>query len=114
MIATSLIKKIAREEGFDLCGVTPCQYLKENEARFYEWLENGYNSNLDYLSRNLDKRFDTGKLVEGAHTVIVCAVSYKNHISEGYPADFKTKIASYACTTDYHTTIKEMLRKIAT
>ena len=114
MITTSLIKKIALEVGFDLCGVTPCQHLKENETRFFEWLDNGYNSNLDYMSRNLDKRFDTRKLVEGAHTVIVCAVSYKNHISEGYPADFKTKIASYACTTDYHTTIKEMLRRITT
>lgn len=37
------------------------------------------------------------------------AVSYKNRIGEGYPPGHRTKIASYACTADYHTTIKGML-----
>ena len=41
--------------------------------------------------------------------MIVCAVSYKNQTSNGYPADHQAKVASYACTTDYHTTIKQML-----
>ena len=51
-------------------------------------------------------------LVEGARTAVVCAVSYKNAASEGYPAGHRTKIASYACTADYHTTIRAMLAQL--
>ena len=61
------------------------------------------------MERNVEKRADPRKLVEGARTAVVCAVSYKNRIGEGYPPGHRTKIASYACTADYHTTIKGML-----
>ena len=61
------------------------------------------------MERNVEKRADPRKLVEGARTAVVCAVSYKSRIGEGYPPGHRTKIASYACTADYHTTIKGML-----
>ncbi len=109
MIRTELIKKFAADAGFDLCGVAPCRHLNENEQHFRDWLTRGYHSSLSYLERNLDKRFDPRRLVEGARTVVVCAVSYKNRFSEGYSSAWRTKIASYACMTDYHTTIKRML-----
>ena len=103
------IKELAREVGFDLCGVA--QYRKFEKDRLFleEWIEQGYASSLDYLKRNIDRRADANALVEGAKSVIVCAVSYKNSISDGYPDDHRAKVASYACTTDYHTTIKQML-----
>ena len=109
MLNAQHIKELAREVGFDLCGVARCRNF-EDDKRFLEgWIERGYASSLDYLKRNIDRRADAAALVEGAKSVIVCAVAYKNHISEGYPADHKAKVASYACTTDYHTTIKQML-----
>lgn len=109
MLQSLHIKELAREVGFDLCGVARCRNF-EDDKRFLEgWIERGYASSLDYLKRNIDRRADAATLVEGAKSVIVCAVAYKNHISEGYPADHKAKVASYACTTDYHTTIKQML-----
>lgn len=64
------------------------------------------------MERNAEKRFDPRLLVEGARTAVVCAVSYKNAASEGYPAGHRTKIASYACTADYHTTIRTMLAQL--
>jgi len=45
----------------------------------------------------------------GGRAVAVCAVGYKNGLSDGYPDDFRAKIASYALTADYHATIKGML-----
>lgn len=104
------IKHLAAEAGFDLCGVAPCRHLAANEARFRRWLGHGYQSSLAYLERHTEKRFDPARLVEGARTAVVCAVAYKNRTSDGYPATCRTKIASYACTTDYHTTIRNMLR----
>ena len=103
------IKELAREVGFDLCGVAQCTNFEE-EKRFLEgWIERGFASSLDYLKRNIDRRADAATLVEGAKSVIVCGMAYKNHISEGYPEGHKAKVASYACTTDYHLTIKQML-----
>ena len=103
------IKSFAREVGFDLCGVAK-HHIFEGDRRFLEeWIEQGYSSSLDYLKRNIECRTDARYLVDGAKSVIVCPVSYKNNTSNGYPADHQAKVASYACTTDYHTTIKQML-----
>lgn len=112
MLSYNLIKKLAVDAGFDLCGITPCQHFAKNEFWFKEWLEKSYQSSLDYMAKNLDKRFDPRNLVEGAQTAVVCAVSYKNRIGEGYPAGHRTKVASYGCVTDYHHLIKPMLEKM--
>ena len=109
MFDLAQIKRLASDVGFDLCGVA--QYRKfEGDRAFLEgWIERGYASSLDYLKRNIECRADANYLVEGVKSVIVCGVAYKNSVSEGYLADHLAKIASYACATDYHTTIKQML-----
>ncbi len=112
MLNLAHIKQLAHEVGFDLCGVAKCRNFEQDRGFFEGWIANGYASTLDYLKRNIECRADARHLVEGAKSVIVCAVSYKNHVSEGYPADHCAKVASYACTTDYHTTIKSMLREL--
>lgn len=99
--------------GFDAWGVVRAEKLSDAKARFEAWLEDGAAYRLDYLSRNIDKRFDPTLLLPEAKSVIVGAVSYKNRFSEGYKADFDARIASYALTNDYHTTLREMLRKVA-
>jgi epoxyqueuosine reductase len=109
MFDLTQIKMLAHEVGFDLCGVAQYRKFEEDRAFLEEWVECGYASSLDYLKRNIECRADAERLVEGAKSVIVCAVSYKNSVSEGYPADHRAKVASYACTSDYHTTIKQML-----
>ena len=103
------IKRLAREVGFDLCGVAQYRKFEEDRTFLEGWIERGYASSLDYLKRNIECRADAEQLVEGAKSVIVCAVAYKNSVSEGYPADHQAKVASYACNADYHTTIKQML-----
>lgn len=35
------IKKLAADAGFDLCGVTRCRHLAENEVRFRDWIARG-------------------------------------------------------------------------
>lgn len=65
------------------------------------------DSGMEYMRRNREKRLDPGTLVEGAQTVIVCAVNYKNPAWE--QAGRTMKIASYSYAPDYHTLIKGML-----
>ena len=112
MLQREAIRQAAAAVGFDCCGVAPCRHLVENEARFRAWLEAGKHSTLGYLERNIEKRFDPAQLVNRACTAVVCAVSYKSPVSDGYPAGHRTKIASYACNRDYHETIKQMLRQL--
>lgn len=112
MLDHSIIKRLASEAGFDLCGIAPCRHFDDAERRFREWLAHGYQSSLQYLERNTEKRFDPRLLVEGARTAVVCAVGYKNRMSDGYPAGHRTKIASYACAEDYHTLVRKMLQRI--
>lgn len=114
MVGFEAIKKAAADVGFDLCGVARVHRFDADGTFFRQWLAQGFGSSLDYLARNTDKRFDASLLVEGARTVVVCAVSYKNKVSGGYPPDCRTKVASYACAKDYHTIIKGMLRTMAT
>ncbi|MEG0789694.1 MAG: tRNA epoxyqueuosine(34) reductase QueG [Alistipes sp.] len=114
MLQSLHIKKLAADAGFDLCGITRCHHMADNEQYFRAWLDEGHQSSLTYLERNLDKRFDPRRLVENAQTAVVCAVSYKNPIGAGYPPDFRTKIASYACAEDYHVILKRMLQAMFT
>ena len=113
MLHIEHIKRVAREVGFDLCGVVQCRDLGEDKLFLEEWIEKGLASSLDYLKRNIDRRANVTTLVDGAKSVIVCGVAYKNHTSEGYPQGHNAKVASYACTTDYHTTIKQMLFELS-
>ena len=106
------IKRLAAEAGFDCCGIAPCRHLTDNERWFRDWLRQGCHASLGYLERNIEKRFDPRRLVAGARTAVVCAVSYKNRFSEGYPAGWPAKIASYACNRDYHDTIRAMLQQL--
>ena len=112
MLDHQYIKKLAADAGFDLCGLAPCRHLAENESMLRAWLGKGYQSSLAYMERNIEKRADPRKLVEGARTAVVCAVSYKNRAGEGYPPGHRTKVASYACAADYHTTIRGMLGRM--
>ena len=112
MIAREELKKAAERVGFDLCGVVRVRPLAEDAARFRRWLAEGHHSSLAYLERNTEKRFDPAMLVDGAKSIIVCAVSYKNPVSEGYEAGHRAKIASYACNRDYHITLKELLYEL--
>ena len=112
MLSGEYIKASAVAAGFDLCGVTRSRFFGDNERYFRRWLDGGFSAGMDYLHRNLDKRFDPSALVDGAAAVVVCAVNCKNSISDGYAEGSRTKIASYACAQDYHKVIKKMLRRL--
>lgn len=113
MISRKIITKAALDVGFDLVGVVRAEHLTKEHNYFNEWLLEGNASTLDYLKRNVEKRFDASLLVEGARSVVICAISYLSPYSRGYNEEAKTKIASYALARDYHTTIKELLSKLA-
>ncbi len=107
------IKRLAKEAGFDLCGVVSAECQADAEERFRGWLSEGYGDGLDYLHRYLDLRFDPTKLVDGARSVVVCGVNYKNRYSLSDELQKRgVGVASYALMRDYHKTIKRRLKSL--
>ncbi|MFR9603859.1 MAG: QueG-associated DUF1730 domain-containing protein, partial [Rikenellaceae bacterium] len=112
MISSSLIKELASEHGFDMCGIAPATLLATNKVAFDRWMSSGYGQPLEYLKRYHEVRFDPSKLLDGGRSVIVCACSYKNDFSLGYDNPNTPKIASYALSRDYHKTIRKRLKRL--
>lgn len=100
------IKAEAFKLGFDACGIAPAGELPVEHSRLLSWLANGYQANMAYMERNLEKRTNPQLLVEGAKSVIVLLQNY-------YPQKFtfqsEFKIAKYAWGEDYHFVLKEKM-----
>ena len=85
------ISKLALEVGFDACGAAPVRRLDQDAQYMDEWVAQGLHGNMEYLSRNCDKRYDPALLVPGAQWVVVCLLSYEHS------------------GRDYHRRVKSML-----
>ncbi len=114
MIEAEEIKQCMLDAGFDAVGITSAEPLKMAQEGFLKWLGAGCHASLGYLERNIEKRFDPAQLVTGTRSVVVGLVNYKSRYSSAYPQEHRTRIASYALTTDYHTTIRRMLQQALT
>jgi epoxyqueuosine reductase len=116
MSLSQVIKCKAIELGFDLAGVTDASAIDAGQAEiFAEWLKSGFAGQMDYMHRNLQKRLDPARLFENAQSVIVVGLNYAlpKHIPEPSESTALTgRIAGYAQYEDYHSFIKERLRKL--
>ena len=85
------ISKLALEVGFDACGVAPAHRLDDDAQFMDNWIAQGLQGEMDYLTRNCDKRYDPSLLVPGAQTVVVCLLTFEHS------------------GRDYHRKVKSML-----
>ena len=105
----SIIKVIAKDLGFNFCGIAKAEFLEEEAPRLESWLSRNYHGKMAYMANHFDKRLDPTKLVEGAKTVV--SLVYNYFPSEELPQgkdDYK--IAKYAYGKDYHFVIKDKLK----
>jgi len=116
---TAWIVECAKEMGFDLCGVVRAEKFPELE-RFQEWLDRGYAGEMKYLED--PRRQDLRAPMEGARSVIVCALNYNtahpySTEAAAHPADAKGDprgwISRYAWGDDYHEVMWEKLNALA-
>lgn len=103
---TAIVKKVARELGFDYCGIAQAKKLEEDERKLTNWLQKGLHGNMHYMENYFDLRVDPTRLVPGAKSVITLLLNY-------YPSekqeDTAPQISKYAYGKDYHLVIKEKL-----
>ena len=102
------IKRIARDLGFDFCGISKATFLEAEAPKLETWLKRGYQGKMGYLENHFDKRLDPRKLVPGAQSVISLVYNYSP--SKVYQFQGLPKIAKYAYGQDYHYIIKAKLR----
>ena len=85
------ICKLAREVGFDACGVAPVRRLEEDAQFMDNWIAQGLHGEMDYLERNCEKRYDPSLLVPDAQTVVVCLLHF-DHSGRDYHRRVKSML----------------------
>ena len=107
------IRARALQLGFDACGIVRAEPLKEERARLLDWLARGYQGEMDYMARNVEKRCDPTRLVPGSRSVIMVLLNY--FPGEKFPVAEETDkalISRYAWGRDYHKVIRKKLKQL--
>jgi epoxyqueuosine reductase len=113
-VRAARVIEISRALGFDLCGVAPAAEFPEL-AHMEEWLARGHAGEMRYLHDS--RRHSPSSVVEGARSLIVCALNYNTSLprSTEAPETVASRtgprgwIARYAWGDDYHIVLGEKL-----
>ena len=118
------IRQRAQELGFDDCRFTTAA-PPASADKFQSWFAQKQHGEMAWLERNADKRADPQKILPGAKSVIVLAVSYeisgcsrrKEAPSEIIDLSLVTsaatgQVARYARFADYHDILSERLKAL--
>ena len=104
---TKVVKRIAEQLGFDLCGISRAEKLENEAVNLEQWLQNGYHGKMKYMENHFEKRVDPTLLVDDAKSVISLLFNY--YPEENFDQS-KTKISKYAYGVDYHFVVKDRLK----
>src|SRR5512144_1747282 len=69
LATAQLVKRLAREVGFDLVGITTVKPTERGEY-YREWLAAGNAGEMAYLQRNVRLRLHPAELLAGARSMI--------------------------------------------
>jgi epoxyqueuosine reductase len=108
---TAEVKRRARELGFQKVGVVRAEPLEEERARLEEWLARGAHAGMRWMAREVERRTDPTKLLQGARTVIAVALNYYTPHEHSHEPG-RGKISRYAWGDDYHDVLGEKLRAL--
>jgi epoxyqueuosine reductase len=111
------IKALSAELGFVACGCAKAEELVSEEEHYKSAEESGRFAGMDYLKRNMEKRFNPALLVPGAKSVLVFLapfgrVSKPNKVENSNEQSSAPLISEFARGIDYHIVIKDKLYKI--
>ena len=105
-----IIKLQAKSLGFLDCVVLPAGELAEEKEHYQNWLNSGKHGKMDYMERNIDKRFDPRLLYKNAKTILVVLLNYFPGETQKDPQ--APIVSKYAYGIDYHFVMKDKLRQL--
>jgi epoxyqueuosine reductase len=101
----------AKAVGFDLVGFAKADFLIQEADQLQQWLDKNYQAEMDYMSKNFDKRKDVKQIFSNAKTVISLGLNY--YTPDQYSNDaLNGKVSRYAWGKDYHLIIWAMLDEL--
>ncbi len=109
------IKEFIRAEaalaGFARVGFAKAEEVDSNSRDIYDnWIAHGRHAGMQYMERYESLRTDPRLLLDGALTVVSCAVAYPEpRVQQPHTLRF----ASYALGDDYHEVVRQMLFGLA-
>lgn len=110
---SQIVKQIAKTQGFERCGIARAGPVDRADY-FRTWLNSGRAGSMKYIGRHADVRLDPRELLDGAKSIVVLALSYKQppappSIDRGAHG----RVAMYAWGDDYHKVVKKKLFAMA-
>ena len=107
------VKAAAIERGFARVGIALAGPVPHGEP-LREWLARGLHGNMSYMARNLEKRLQPDRLVDGAQSVICLAATYPSESASRWPGNIAATglVARYARGQDYHKVLKRKCVKL--
>ena len=111
-LTNQIVIEKAKELGFDLIGFASAETLTNETENLKEWLAKGYNASMEYMARNIEKRFDVKNILPEARSVISLAMNYyteNHHKIKSNESTRLGKVSRYAWGKDYHLVIWEKL-----
>jgi epoxyqueuosine reductase len=108
-----IVKKLAREAGFDIVGIAPVD-RPDHLAFFPGWVERGYAGEMGYLANQVDRRADVRTAFPWARSLVVVGLQYDT--AQPYSTDVPKDrgwVSRYAWGDDYHDVMTKMLDQLA-
>jgi epoxyqueuosine reductase len=106
-----IIKQRALFEGFNKVGIVGASSLEDEGRRLHEWLARGYQGEMGWMSRDVEKRINPREIFPPARSVVVVALNYFTpHQHQQSPTT--GKVSRYAWGDDYHDVVKVKLTSL--
>ncbi len=102
-LSSQQLTQWAHAAGFELVGFARAEPIPPQALT--QWIEAGFDADLDWMRERLADRLDVSRLVPNAKTVVALACNY-------WHTDAPSPIARYARGRDYHYTLKDRLRAL--
>ena len=123
-----LIKKLAQEVGFDVCGITAPTTLHDAEKKLADWVRAGKHGEMRYLENYEERAREFWKRFPNAKSIIVLGLNYFSKGDSCHPERSegsvntdssgsalrmtKGRIARYAWGKDYHYVIRKKVEAL--
>ncbi|MEQ8853769.1 tRNA epoxyqueuosine(34) reductase QueG [Gimesia sp.] len=109
---SALIKRLAREVGFDLAGIAPA-VTPIGYHSFLDWLNQGYAGEMSYLERRKEAYEHPRYVMSSVRSVLMLTLNYQTEEPPEVTGT-EARVSRYAWgTTDYHKVIRKKLKQLS-
>ncbi|MDE7411239.1 MAG: tRNA epoxyqueuosine(34) reductase QueG [Paramuribaculum sp.] len=104
---TELPERIFHSRGITAWAVAPVAPVDYDDVSYFRsWLGRGHHAGMAYMERYPDIRTNPALLLEGARSIVCCAIPY----AVSHPHAW---VSAYALGSDYHDVVREILTDVA-